>query len=164
MNDALQRWLALALMWRIACLLGMSLLLMLLAWWVLLRPQQQVHAAQLRQQAVMSQQVMQRQQLLAARPAINLLEQEIARLQQPISGVTEQVTLEALITERGEQLESWLPDNQPQQLQLRLGWTQFVPLFSELSLTRLPVPQRFELKEEQGSLNTQLWLEDGDAP
>lgn len=164
MNDALQRWLALALVWRIACLLGMSLLLMLMAWWILLRPQQQVHAAQLRQQAVMSQQVMQRQQLLAARPDLNVLEQEIARLQQPMRGVTEQVTLEALITERGDQLESWLPDNQPQQLQLRLGWAQFVPLFSELSLTRLPVPQRFELKEEQGALNTQLWLEDGDAP
>ncbi len=163
MNDALQRWLALALMWRIVCLLGMSLMLLMLAWWVLLRPQQQVRASQLRQQAALTQQVMQRQQQLAARPAINALEQEITRLQLPASAVTEHVTLEALITARGDQLESWLPDNQPQQLQLHLSWTQFVPLFSELSLTHLPVPQRFELKAEQGALNTQLWLEDGDA-
>lgn len=163
MNDALQRWIALAPMWRMACLLGMSLLLLILAWWVLLRPQQQVRASQLHQQAAMSQQVMQRQQLLAARPAINVLELEIARLQQPVVEVAEQATLEALITARGDQLESWLPDNQPQQLQLRLGWMQFVPLFSELALTRLPVPQRFELKEEQGALHTQLWLEGDDA-
>nr|WP_244563466.1 hypothetical protein [Pantoea rodasii] len=125
MSDALQRWLTLSLRWRLATLLAVALLLMMLAWMMLMRPQQRALDLLLRQQEERAQQVRQRQQQLAARPTISVLEQEIAHLQQPAAEIIGQSTLEALITARGNQLESWLPDTQPQQLQLRLGWGNF---------------------------------------
>lgn len=163
MNDLLQRWLMLTLPLRIVALLLLSLLLFALMWWVVLRPQQQMHEAQQQQLGKMRQQQQQRLQQLALFPAIELLQDEIATLQQPEPDVAAQQTLETIVAARGSQLEAWHPDSQPQQLQLRLIWPQFLPLFSELATTRLAVPQRFQLQAEQGVLNTQLWLESDDA-
>lgn len=170
MNDLLQSWMRLPLRWRLSGLLGLSLLLLLLAWLLLLRPQQQRLAstaqqlAQLAQQlAQLAQQIQQRQQQLLAQPTAGVLESEIAALQQPALGSVPPLTLEAILAGQGDHLESWQPDSQPQQLQLRLHWDQFLPLLSALASTRLAVPQRFELRAEQGLLNTQLWLEHDDA-
>lgn len=163
MNDLLQRWLMLTLPLRIGWLGLLSLMIVMLAWLVMIRPQQQVHATQQRQLEQMRQQQQQRQQKLAALPALDALQTEIALLQQPASGVEARQTLENIVAARGAQLEAWHPDSQPQQLQLRLLWPQFIPLFSELASTTLPVPQRFQLQAEQGVLNTQLWLENDDA-
>ncbi|WP_343551581.1 hypothetical protein [Pantoea sp.] len=163
MNDLLQRWLMLTLPLRIGWLALLSLVILMLVWLVMIRPQQQVHASQQRQLEQMRQQQQQRQQKLAALPALDALHTEIALLQQPASGVEARQTLESIVAARGAQLEAWHPDSQPQQLQLRLAWPQFIPLFSELASTTLPVPQRFQLQAEQGVLNTQLWLENDDA-
>lgn len=163
MNDLLQRWLMLILPLRIAWLVLLSLMILILAWLLMIRPQQQVHASQQRQLEQMWQQQQQRQQKLATLPAMDVLQTEIALLQQPASGDEAGQTLESIVAARGAQLEAWHPDSQPQQLQLRLLWPQFLPLFSELASTTLPVPQRFELQAEQGVLNTQLWLESEDA-
>lgn len=163
MNDLLQRWLMLTLPLRMAWLLMLSLLLFVLVWLALLRPQQQMREAQDRQLNQQRQQQQQRQQKLASLPAIDALQIEIAMLQQPATDVGVLQTLETIVAARGKQLEAWHPDSQPQQLQLRLIWSQFLPLFSELASTALPVPQRFQLQADQGVLNTQLWLESEDA-
>lgn len=163
MSDLLQRWLMLTLPLRMAWLMMMSMLLLVLAWLMLLRPQQQILDIQQRQLAQMNNQQTQRQQKLDSLPAIDALNSEIALLQQPVNIVEVQPTLEMIVAARGTQLEAWQPDSQPQQLQLRLQWPQFLPLFSELASTTLPVPQRFQLQAEQGVLNTQLWLESDDA-
>lgn len=163
MNERLQRWVTLPLAGRITSLAGMSLLLLALAWLTLLHPQQQARELQARQQEAIAQQIVQRQQQLAARPTIEALEREIAHLQQPAIETEQRQTLENLITSRGTQLESWLPGNQPQQLQLRLNWPQFLPLFGEMALARVSVPLRFELRAEQEALSTVLWLESDDA-
>lgn len=163
MNELLQRWLMLTLPLRMVWLLMLSLLLFALTWIVLLRPQQQMHEAQVRQLEQMRQQQQQRLKQLASLPAIDALQIEISQLQQPTKDAGNQQTLERIVAARGSQLEAWHPDSQPQQLQLRLIWPQFLPLFSELANTRLPVPQRFQLHAEQGVLNTQLWLESDDA-
>ncbi len=162
MNELLQRWLMLTLLWRMAWLCALSLALSMLVWLLLLRPNQQMQAAQYRQLEQMQQQQHQRQQQLAAQPTIASLQSEIAALQPPIVAADEKQTLEAIVAARGNQLEAWHPDNQPQQLQLKLEWVQFLPLFSELAHTTLAVPQRFQLQAEQGALHTQLWLEDED--
>lgn len=163
MNDLLQSWMRLPLRWRLSGLLGLSLLLLLLAWLLLLRPQQQRLASTAQQLAQLAQQIQQRQQQLLAQPTAGVLESEIAALQQPALGSVPPLTLEAILAGQGDHLESWQPDSQPQQLQLRLPWDQFLPLLSALASTRLAVPQRFELRAEQGLLNTQLWLEHDDA-
>ncbi|HBZ15171.1 hypothetical protein ACIP6T_21910 [Pantoea sp. NPDC088449] len=163
MNDLLQRWLTLTLPWRIAGAMLPSLLLFALAWLVLLRPQQLMREAQERKIEQMEQQQQQRQQKLTSLPSIAALEAEIVALQQPVTGSEAPQTLEKIVAARGKQLEAWQPDSQPQQLQLRLIWPQFLPLFSELASTSLPVPQRFQLQAEQGVLNTQFWLESDDA-
>lgn len=163
MSELLQRWLMLTLALRIAWLMMLSLLLFALAWIVLLRPQQQMREAQERQLEQMRQQQQQRLKQLASLPAIDVLQLEISQLQQPTKDAGNQQTLERIVAARGNQLEAWHPDSQPQQLQLRLIWPQFLPLFSELANTRLPVPQRFQLQADQGVLNTQLWLESDDA-
>ena len=163
MNELFQRWLMLTLLRRIAWLGAMSLACGVLTWLLLLRPQQQVQTAQQRQLEQLTQQQHQRQQQLAAQPSVALLHNEIAALQQPEITSTRQQTLETIVAARGNQLEAWHPDNQPPQLQLRLDWMQFLPLFSELAYTTLAVPQRFELHAEQGTLNAQLWLESDDA-
>lgn len=163
MNDLLQRWLMLTLPLRIGWLGLLSLMILILVWLVMIRPQQQVHATQQRQLEQMQQLQLQRQQKLATLPALNALQTEIALLQQPASGAEARQTLENIVAARGAQLEAWHPDSQPQQLQLRLLWPQFLPLFNELASTTLPVPQRFQLQAEQGVLNTQLWLENDDA-
>lgn len=163
MNDLLQSWMRLPLRWRLSGLLGLSLLLLLLAWLLLLRPQQQRLASTAQQLAQLAQQIQQRQQQLLAQPTAGVLESEIAALQQPALGSIPPLTLEAILAGQGDHLESWQPDSQPQQLQLRLHWDQFLPLLSALASTRLAVPQRFELRAEQGLLNTQLWLEHDDA-
>lgn len=163
MNDLLQSWMRLPLRWRLSGLLGLSLLLLLLAWLLLLRPQQQRLASTAQQLAQLAQQIQQRQQQLLAQPTAGVLESEIAALQQPALGSVPPLTLEAILAGQGDHLESWQPDSQPQQLQLRLHWDQFLPLLSALASTRLAVPQRFELRAEQGLLNTQLWLEHDDA-
>lgn len=163
MNDLLQSWMSLPLRWRLSGLLGLSLLLLLLAWLLLLRPQQQRLASTAQQLAQLAQQIQQRQQQLLAQPTASVLESEIAALQQPALGSVPPLTLEAILAGQGDHLESWQPDSQPQQLQLRLHWDQFLPLLSALASTRLAVPQRFELRAEQGLLNTQLWLEHDDA-
>lgn len=163
MNELLQRWLMLTLPLRIVWLLILSLLLFALTWIVLLRPQQQMHEAQARQLEQMRQQQQQRLKQLASLPAIDVLQLEISQLQQPMKDAVSQQTLERIVAARGSQLEAWHPDSQPQQLQLRLIWPQFLPLFRELANTRLPVPQRFQLQASQGVLNTQLWLESDDA-
>lgn len=163
MNDLLQSWMRLPLRWRLSGLLGLSLLLLLLAWLLLLRPQQQRLASAAQQLAQLAQQIQQRQQQLLAQPTAGVLESEIAALQQPALGSISPLTLEAILAGQGDHLESWQPDSQPQQLQLRLHWDQFLPLLSALASTRLAVPQRFELRAEQGLLNTQLWLEHDDA-
>lgn len=163
MNEALLRWLALSLAKRLTCLMMTALLLLTLAWLLLLRPQQQRLNVQSQQQAEIGLQLQQRQQQLAARPSIQALEKEIAQLVRPASQSAPQQTLENLITARGTQLENWQPGSQPPQLQLRLDWPQFLPLFAELAVARLSVPLRFELSAEQGALNTLLWLEDEDA-
>ncbi|BAN98902.1 hypothetical protein E05_41360 [Plautia stali symbiont] len=119
MNELIQRWLQLALTWRIASL--------------------QLHA----------------------RPAIEQLQAEIATLQPAATAAS--VSLELLVAARGNQLEAWHPDSQPQQLALRLSWTQFLPLFSGLAATALAVPQRFQLQAEQGMLHSEFWLESDDA-
>lgn len=162
MNELLQRWLMLTLPLRMLWLLMLSLGLLALTWIVLLRPQQQMREAQARQLEQMRQQQQQRLQQLASLPAIDVLQSEISLLQ-PTKDAGTQQTLERIVAARGSQLEAWHPDSQPQQLQLRLAWPQFLPLFSELASTRLPVPQRFQLHAEQGVLNTQLWLESDDA-
>ena len=163
MNELLQRWLMLTLPLRMLWLLMLSLGLFALTWIVLLRPQQQMREAQARQLEQMRQQQQQRLQQLASLPAIDVLQSEISQLQQPTKDAGTQQTLERIVAARGSQLEAWHPDSQPQQLQLRLAWPQFLPLFSELASTRLAVPQRFQLQAEQGVLNTQLWLESDDA-
>lgn len=163
MSDLLQRWLMLTLPLRMAWLMMMSMLLLVLAWLMLLRPQQQILDIQQRQLAQMHNQQTQRQQKLDSLPAIDALNSEIALLQQPVNIAEVQPTLEMIVAARGTQLEAWQPDSQPQQLQLRLQWPQFLPLFSELASTTLSVPQRFQLQAEQGVLNTQLWLESDDA-
>ncbi|WP_455846369.1 HofO family protein [Pantoea agglomerans] len=163
MNELLQRWLMLILPLRLLWLMMLSLLLFALMWFLLLRPQQQMREAQERQLEQMRQQQQQRLQQLASRPTIDALQSEISLLQQPTNGEGNQQTLERIVAARGNQLEAWHPDSQPQQLQLRLIWPQFLPLFSELAITRLPVPQRFQLQAEQGVLNTQFWLESDDA-
>jgi pilus assembly protein HofO len=163
MSDLLQRWLMLTLPLRMAWLMMMSMLLLGLAWLMLLHPQQQRLDIQQRQLAQMHNQQTQRQQKLDSLPAIDALHSEIALLQQPANITEIQPTLEMIVAARGTQLEAWQPDSQPQQLQLRLQWPQFLPLFSELASTTLPVPQRFQLQAEQGVLNTQLWLESDDA-
>jgi len=163
MNELFQRWLMLTLMRRLAWLCLLYLACGVLAWWLLLRPQQLAQAVQLRQLEQLRQQQHQRQQQLAAQPAPAALQSEIAVLQQPEMKAQEPRALESIVAARGNQLEAWHPDNQPQQLQLRLNWTQFLPLFSELANTELAVPQRFQLQAEQGVLNAQLWLEGDDA-
>jgi pilus assembly protein HofO len=163
MSDLLQRWLMLTLLPRMAWLMMLSMMLLVLAWLLLLRPQQQILDIQQRQLAQMQHQQTQRQQKLHSLPAIDALNSEIALLQQPANITEIQPTLEMIVAARGTQLEAWQPDSQPQQLQLRLQWPQFLPLFSELASTTLPVPQRFQLQAEQGVLNTQLWLESDDA-
>ncbi|MDF7648453.1 hypothetical protein F3J38_24295 [Pantoea sp. Acro-805] len=163
MNEALLRWLALSLPKRIACLMMMSFLLLTLAWFALLRPQQQRLDLQKQEQEDMEQQLQHRQNQLVARPSIETLEIEIAQLLRPASESTMRHTLENLVTARGTQLENWQPGSQPQQLQLRVHWPQFLPLFGELALAHLSVPERFELSAEQGVLKTMLWLEDEDA-
>jgi pilus assembly protein HofO len=163
MNELLQRWLMLTLPLRMVWLLMLSLLLFALMWIVLLRPQQQMREVQARQLEQMRQQQQQRLKQLASLPAIDALQSEISLLQQPKKDADAHQTLERIVVARGNQLEAWHPDSQPQQLQLRLIWPQFLPLFSELANTRLPVPQRFQLQAEQGVLNTQLWLESDDA-
>lgn len=164
MNEVLQRGLTLSLPWRVLGFLGLSLLLIALAWLVLLRPQQRVCALQAQQLEQRSQQVQLRQQQLAAQPAIGVLQNDITRLQQTddVADVPSQ-PFENLVSARGKLLMSWQPDSQPPLLQLRLGWSQFLPLFSELASTHLAVPQRFELWADQGVINTQLWLEGDDA-
>jgi pilus assembly protein HofO len=163
MNELLLRWLMLTLPLRMVWLLMLSLLLFALTWIVLLRPQQQMNDTQERQLEQMQQQQQQRLQQLAALPAMRDLQSEISALQQSLLDAGFQQTLERIVAARGSQLEAWQPDIQPQQLQLRLIWSQFLPLFSELATTSLPVPQRFQLQAEQGVLQTQLWLESEDA-
>ncbi|ORM67806.1 hypothetical protein [Pantoea rwandensis] len=163
MNESLLHWLALSLSKRIACLMMMSFVLLTLAWFALLYPQQQRLDSQTQEQEDVGLQLQQRQHQLAVRPSIEALEIEIARLLQPASENAERQTLENVVTARGTQLENWQPGSQPQQLQLRVQWSQFLPLFGELALARLSVPDRFELSAEQGALKTLLWLEDGDA-
>jgi len=163
MNELLLRWLMLTLPLRMVWLLMLSLQLFALTWIVLLRPQQQMNDTQERQLEQMQQQQQQRLQQLAALPAMRDLQSEISALQQSLLDAGFQQTLERIVAARGSQLEAWQPDSQPQQLQLRLIWSQFLPLFSELATTSLPVPQRFQLQVEQGVLQTQLWLESEDA-
>jgi pilus assembly protein HofO len=141
----------------------MSFMLLTLAWFLLLHPQQQRLDLQMQQQEETGLQLQQRQKQLAARPAIEALEIEIAQLLRRGSESVERQTLENLVTARGTQLENWQPGGQPQQLHLRVQWPQFLPLFGELALARLSVPERFELSAEQGALKTLLWLEDENA-
>lgn len=163
MNELFQRWLMLRLLWRMVWLCALSLTLGMLAFLLLLRPQHQAQVAQMQQLEQLSRQQHLRQQQIAALPAIATLESEIAALQPPQKKAAMKQTLEAIVAARGKQLEAWHPDNQPQQLQLRLDWMQFLPLFNELAHTTLAVPQRFQLQAEQGTLNAQLWLEGDDA-
>jgi pilus assembly protein HofO len=161
-NEALQRWMHLALPLRVALLLGLALLVLALAWLVVLLPQQQANARQehqLRQQAQLEKQ---RQQQLASRPSIAGLLSEINALQQPTASPQPRLLLESLLAERGAQLDAWQPESQPQHIVLKLNWQQFTPLFAELAHTALPVPERFQLQAEQGTLMTQLWLENRD--
>ena len=132
-------------------------------WCARLRPQKRRLDLQKQEQEDIEQQLRQRQSQLAARPSGQALEIQIAQLLRPASESTVRHTLENLVTARGTQLENWQPGSQPQQLQLRVDWPQFLPLFGELALAHLSVPERFELSAEQGVLKTLLWLEDEDA-
>ena len=103
MNELIQRWLQLALTWRIASLQLLALLLGL-AWLLLLRPQQQQFSTLQQQLSQLAQQHQQRQQQLDARPAIEQLRAEIATLQPAATAAS--VSLEQLVAARGNQLEA----------------------------------------------------------
>lgn len=161
MNEGLQRLMRLALPWRIVLLLALSLMVLALGWLVVLLPQQQTHTGQERQLMQQTQLEQQRQQQLALHPPVADLLAEISALQQPATSRPPQL-LEALLAARGAQLEAWQPESQPQHIVLKLDWQQFTPLFAELAHTALPVPERFQLQADQGTLMTQLWLESSD--
>lgn len=163
MNEGLPRWMQLALPWRAALLLGLSLLVLTLGWLVMLLPQQQANARQERQLMQQAQLETQRLQQLALRPSVAGLMAEISELQQPVATTRPLLLLESLLAERGTQLDAWQPESQPQHIVLKLNWQQFTPLFAELARTALPVPERFQLQSELGTLMTQLWLENSDA-
>lgn len=163
MSELFQGWLRLSLPWRLGGLALLALILLIAGWLMLLRPQYQAREAQLRRLADIAQQQQQRRQQLDARPAIAALQDEIARLQQPAIANSTAASLESVIATRGSLLEAWHPDSQPQQLALQLSWPQFVPLFTALATTALPVPQRFQLQAEPHGLRTQFWLERDDA-
>ncbi|MFT4270782.1 MAG: hypothetical protein QM578_07220 [Pantoea sp.] len=161
MNEGLQRLMHLALPWRAALLLALPLLVLALGWLVVLLPQQQMRAGQERQLVQQAQLEQQRLQRLALHPPVAELLVEISELQQPATFSPPQL-LETLLAARGTQLEAWQPESQPQHIVLKLNWQQFTPLFAELAHTALPVPERFQLQADQGTLMTQLWLESRD--
>lgn len=163
MNEWLQRWRQLSLPWRAGWLLVLPLPILAAGWLVILLPQQQaqvVREHQLMQQRQLEQQ---RRQQLALWPATDQLTAEISRLRQPLVTSGFHQTLESILAARGSQLEEWQPENHPQQVVLRLNWRQFTPLFAELAHTALPVPERFQLQSEPGTLMAQFWLEKSDA-
>ncbi|MDF7661476.1 hypothetical protein PUG81_21130 [Erwiniaceae bacterium L1_54_6] len=163
MNEWLQRWRQLTLPWRAAWLLALSLPILAAGWLIMLLPQQQARAERDRQLIQQTQLEQQRQQQLALWPAADELIAEISRLQQPLVMDDSPQRLESILAARGTQLDAWQPESQPQQVVLRLSWQQFTPLFAELAHTTMPVPERFQLQSEHGTLMAQLWLEKSDA-
>lgn len=157
MSSGFQFWLQLAVPFRYGSLLGAASGLFFVAWWTVLAPQRQALDAAGHQLAQQQQRLQQQQVQRARHPDIDVLEAELAQAatRQPAA----QLTLEAIIAERGAQLEAWLSDEQPRALTLHLQWSQFQPLFTALSQSATAFPGRFQLTAHPAHLVAQLWLD-----
>lgn len=161
MNNVMQYWLQLAWPLRYLSLLVAVFCLFLIAWWTMLQPQRQA-ADEVRHQLAQQQQRLQQHQIhLAQHPPIDVLQAQLR--QEGAKEPAAQLTLEAIIAERGAQLEQWLAEEQPRTLTFHLQWAQFQPLFSELSQSATAFPERFQLIAHPAHLVAQLWLESNEA-
>lgn len=127
-------WLALSRWQRALGFSAVASLLLALLWLLWLQPLQQT-SVRLRQQIQENAERYHHQlQPLLALPSLSLLEQQLARAQLPADAEKREfLSIPALLTARGAELERWQPGERGGELMLSLSWRQFTQLLNDLT-------------------------------